>query len=64
MAHLIYSVLPIPPRKIIYIKPDDSVKKCIDLMTKLDIGALVVVDEGDKLIGIVSERDIIRFCLS
>lgn len=63
MTHLIHSVLPMPPRKIIFIHPEDSVKKSIDLMTELDIGALVVVDENDKLIGIVSERDIVRTCL-
>lgn len=63
MAHLIHSVLPMPPRKIIFIHPEDSVKKSIDLMTDLDIGALVVVDENDELIGIVSERDIVRSCL-
>lgn len=63
MAHLIYSVLPMPPRKIEYVRPDDSIKKCIDLMAELDIGALVVVDDDNNLIGIVSERDIVRSCL-
>ena len=63
MAHLIYSVLPMPPRKIAYIHPNESVKKCIDLMVDLDIGAVVVVDEENKLVGIVSERDIVRSCL-
>lgn len=63
MAHLIHNVLPMPPRKIIFVHPDDSVKKSIDLMTDLDIGALVVIDEDDELIGIVSERDIVRSCL-
>lgn len=63
MAHLIHSVLPNPPRKIVYIHPDDTVKKSIDLMNDLDIGALVVVDTENKLVGIVSERDIVRSCL-
>jgi CBS domain-containing protein len=63
MAHLIHSVLPVPPRNIVYIHPDDSVKKCIELMTSQDIGALVVIDNDKKLIGLVSERDIIRSCL-
>lgn len=60
MAHLIHSVLPTPPRKIVYIQPDDSVQKCINLMVEHDIGALVVVDKNNKLIGIVSERDVVR----
>ncbi|MCL5271873.1 MAG: CBS domain-containing protein [Gammaproteobacteria bacterium] len=63
MAHLIHSVLPMPPRKIVYIHPDESLTKCIDLMANLDIGAVVVVDEENKLVGIVSERDIVRSCL-
>lgn len=63
MAHLIHSVLPRPPRKIVYIKADDCVKKCIDIMAENNIGALVVLDNDDKLIGIVSERDILFSCL-
>lgn len=63
MAHLIHSVLPVPPRKIIYIHKDEDIKKCIDLMVDLDIGAVVVVDNENKLVGIVSERDIVRSCL-
>ena len=63
MAHLIHNVLPVPPRKIVYVHPDDFVKKCIDMMAELDIGALVVVDNDNKLVGIVSERDIVRSCL-
>jgi CBS domain-containing protein len=63
MADLIHSVLPMPKRKIMYIHPEDSVKKCINLMTELDIGALVVVDNDNQLVGIVGERDIVRSCL-
>ncbi|WP_058534710.1 CBS domain-containing protein [Legionella saoudiensis] len=63
MADLIHSVLPVPRREIAYIHPNESIRKCVDLMNSLDIGALVVVDEDKKLIGIVSERDIVRSCL-
>lgn len=63
MADLIYNVLPMPPRKIVFIHPEDTVRQCIDMMTMLDIGALVVVDKDNKLVGIVSERDIVRSCL-
>ncbi|WP_298623613.1 CBS domain-containing protein [uncultured Legionella sp.] len=63
MAQLIYSVLSMPPRKIVTIHPDERVKKCIDLMADLDIGAVVVLDHEQKLAGIVSERDIVRSCL-
>lgn len=63
MAHLIHSVLPAPLRRILSITPDVTIKKCIDLMTQNNIGALVVVDKSNKLVGIVSERDIIQSCL-
>ena len=63
MAYLIHSVLPVPPRKIIYIHPEDSVKKCIDLMLEFDIGALVVLDNDRQIVEMVTERDIVRSCL-
>ncbi|WP_045095967.1 CBS domain-containing protein [Legionella fallonii] len=63
MANLIHNVLPRPARKIFFIKPEDTVKQCIELMAEYNIGALVVRDENDKLIGIVSERDIVFSCL-
>lgn len=63
MAHLIHSVLPSPQRKIVSISPDESVKKCLQLMNEHNIGALVVMDEHNKVLGIVSERDIIRSSL-
>ncbi|MFT4059898.1 MAG: CBS domain-containing protein [Legionella sp.] len=62
MAELLHSVLPSPRREIVYIHPEDSIRKCIDIMTNLDIGALVVVDKNNKLVGIISERDIVRSC--
>lgn len=63
MADLIHSALPNPRRKIVYIHPEDSVKKSIDMMTEHDVGALVVSDNNKEIVGIVSERDIVRSCL-
>lgn len=63
MAHLIHSVLPVPPRPIAFISPDESVKKCVEEMTKRNIGALVVLDAHKRLLGMVTERDIVRACL-
>lgn len=63
MAHLIYSVLPNPLRPITFVEPLVSVAKCVAIMAEQDIGALVVRD-GSKIIGIVSERDILRSCLN
>lgn len=60
---LIYSVLPSPRRRIAFVEPQVSVSRCVTMMTDMDIGALVVSD-GEELIGIVSERDVIRSCLN
>lgn len=63
MAHLIHSVLPVPPRKLIYVSPEDTIEKCMDLMAEFNIGALVVLNKEKHLMGIVSERDIVFSCL-
>ena len=63
MAQLIYAMLPRPRRPIAFIKPEDSVLHCAKRMRDENIGALVVHD-GHALIGIVSERDIVRACVS
>ena len=39
------------------IHPDDTVYNAIKKMADLNIGALIVLDKDDKLVGIISERD-------
>ena len=45
---------------LLSISPDASVFEAIKLMADESIGSLVVLDEGGKLIGIVTERDYAR----
>lgn len=45
---------------VITITPDKEIRQAVALLTEKNIGALVVVDEANKPIGILSERDIIR----
>lgn len=40
--------------------PDSTVSEIADIMDLQDIGAVPVVDENNQLIGVVSERDIVR----
>jgi len=47
------------PSRIISVSPDTSVYEALELMAKHDIGAVVVLD-GQKLVGIFSERDYAR----
>src|SRR6201989_817130 len=41
------------------VTPEDDARASIDLLSKTDQGAVAVVDEGRKVVGIVSESDLI-----
>jgi CBS domain-containing protein len=45
---------------VVTIQPDQSIREAIDLLTRHNIGALVVAEGIDKPVGIISERDIVR----
>lgn len=53
------NILEIKGKDIWTISPDDSVYDALRLMARVDVGALLVTD-GDKLVGIISERDYAR----
>jgi CBS domain-containing protein len=42
------------------IRPEQTLKEAIDVLAQHNIGALLVLDTNDALVGILSERDIIR----
>ena len=46
-------------KKLIGVKPDDTVQEACKIMVKFDIGSLVVV-ENDRVIGFFTKSDIIR----
>jgi CBS domain-containing protein len=41
------------------VSPDDDARKVIDLLAKTELGAVPVVDEDRRVVGIVSESDLI-----
>ena len=47
-------------RKIHSISPDTSVKEALLAMSRSNVGALLVIDESHKVVGIFSERDYAR----
>jgi len=47
-------------RSVITIAPDRSVRELLGLLAEHRIGALVVSDDGVRVDGIVSERDVVR----
>ncbi len=48
-------------RDIISIKPDDTVEKAATLMVEKGINRLPVLNDQDKLVGIISRRDIMGY---
>ena len=57
---LVKHLLDAKGRNVISIAPDASVFEAIKLMADESIGSLVVLDEDEKLSGIVTERDYAR----
>ena len=45
---------------VITIAPDEPVRRAVALLVQHRIGALLVVDATDRLVGILSERDVMR----
>lgn len=57
---VIRNLLQIKGNTIVWaVEPDNTVLDAIKIMANKDIGALVVMS-GDKLVGIISERDCVR----
>lgn len=46
-------------KKVVSFKPEDSIKDCIDTLFKMQISGLPVIDENGKLIGMLTEKEII-----
>lgn len=47
-------------KDVISVKPDDTVEKAATLMVEKKISRLPVIDDQEKLVGIVSRRDIMN----
>ncbi len=57
---LIRHILAVKGTSVVTIDGTKTLRDAVALLTKNNIGALIVVDAGGKPIGILSERDIIR----
>lgn len=47
--------------QVMSIGPDDSIEKAVNILAENDISGLPVVDEGNKVIGMISSSDIVKF---
>src|SRR5215472_16660 len=47
------------PRQAVTLPPSATVEQAIRVMLSHDIGAVLIVDDGGKLLGIFSERDLL-----
>lgn len=56
----VINLLTTKPQGVITIQPQQTLKSAAQILAEKNIGALVVVDDGGQLVGILSERDIIR----
>ena len=56
----ISNILATKGTKVITVQQSQTVKEAVSLLAAHKIGALVVVDDAGALVGILSERDIIR----
>ncbi|MFN2116907.1 MAG: CBS domain-containing protein [Candidatus Promineifilaceae bacterium] len=53
-------ILAAKPKNLVTISPGQTIRDALSLLAQFDIGALVVTNEADELVGILSERDIVR----
>lgn len=55
-------ILKVKGSEVVRIAEDRSVLEAVKLLTERNIGALIVVDAGERIAGIISERDVLREC--
>ncbi|GAN76713.1 CBS domain-containing protein [Acidisphaera rubrifaciens] len=54
------AILKTKGHEVVHVRPTDSVASVIGTLAEHRIGAALVLDQAEQLLGIVSERDIIR----
>jgi CBS domain-containing protein len=58
----IRDLLKITSRPVITIGPNDTVSAVVQKLVEYDVGSLAVCNDKGELVGIVTERDILRKC--
>ena len=55
-------ILKVKGSKVWTIKANQAIQEALTILIKQKIGALLVLDSKDRIVGIISERDIVRGC--
>jgi len=50
--------------KVIYVSPDNTVDECMNIMTEKRIRHLPVIDDKDKILGVISSGDLVKHVAS
>ncbi len=56
----VQSILATKGGHVVTVGPDQAIRQAIRLLAAHNVGALVVIDDGFRPVGIISERDIVR----
>jgi CBS domain-containing protein len=56
----VHTILRNKGRSVVTIHPDATIERAIGVLRQRSIGALVVSDDGENVVGILSERDIVE----
>jgi CBS domain-containing protein len=56
----VHTILRNKGKSVVTIHPDATVERAIGVLRQRGIGALVVSDDGENVVGILSERDIVE----
>jgi len=51
-------------KNIVWAKPNDSVYDVVNQMNEIHIGCVPVCDENNKVVGIVTDRDVVLRCIA
>lgn len=62
MPKTVAEILKAKKKQLSTITPDKTVQDAVNLMVERRIGSLVVVDPKSELVGIITERDVLRQC--
>ncbi|MFC1964799.1 CBS domain-containing protein [Chloroflexota bacterium] len=49
-------------RNVVTVGPNDTISTAVNSFVEQDMGSLPVCNDEDKLVGIITERDIVRKC--